>query len=47
MLQQLWRAVAQRAATAAAAVSDARPTNEKLPADGPRALKILRDRSAR
>jgi hypothetical protein len=41
MLQQLWRAAAQRAAAAAAAVSDARATDEELPADGARALRVL------
>jgi hypothetical protein len=41
MLQQLWRATAQRAAAAATAVPDARAANEKLPADGARALKFL------
>jgi hypothetical protein len=42
MLQQLRRAAAQRAATVAAAVSDARATDEELPSDGTRALRILR-----
>jgi hypothetical protein len=42
MLQQLWRAAAQRAATAATAVQDARAANEELPADGARALNFLR-----
>jgi hypothetical protein len=42
MLQQLWRTVAQRAAAAATAVSDARAANEKLPSDGARALNFLR-----
>jgi hypothetical protein len=41
MLQQLWRAAAQRAAAAAAAISDARAADEELPADGARALRIL------
>jgi hypothetical protein len=41
MLQQLWRAAAQRATATAAAVSDARATDEELPADGARALKLL------
>lgn len=40
VLQQLWRAAAQRAATAATTVSDARAANEKLPSDGARALKF-------
>ena len=42
VLQQLWRAAAQRAAAAATAVSDARPADEELPALGSRALKFLR-----
>jgi len=42
VLQQLWRAAAQRAAAAATAVSDARPADEELPAHGSRALKFLR-----
>jgi hypothetical protein len=42
MLQQLWRAAAQRAAAAAAAISDAGATDEELPADGAGALRILR-----
>jgi hypothetical protein len=42
MLQQLWRAAAQRAAAAATAVPDARAANEELPADGTRALNYLR-----
>jgi hypothetical protein len=42
MLQQLWRASAQRAAAAATAVPDARAANEELPADGARALNYLR-----
>jgi hypothetical protein len=41
MLQQLWRAAAQRAAPAGAAVSDARAADEELSADGPRALNFL------
>jgi hypothetical protein len=41
MLQQLWRATAQRAAAAATAVPDARAANEELPADGTRALNFL------
>jgi hypothetical protein len=41
VLQQLWRAAAQRAAAAATAVPDARATDEELPADGAWALKIL------
>jgi len=41
-LQQLWGTAAQRAATAATAVPDARTTHEELPADGTRSLKILR-----
>jgi len=41
VLQQLWRAAAQRAAAAATAVSDARAADEELPSDGTRALKIL------
>jgi hypothetical protein len=42
MLQQLWRAAAQRAAAAATAVPDACAADEELPADGARALKFLR-----
>jgi hypothetical protein len=42
MLQQLWRAAAQRAAAAATAVPDARAANEELPAHGARALKSSR-----
>ena len=42
MLQQLWRAAAQRAAAAATAVQDARAANEELPPDGTRALNFLR-----
>jgi hypothetical protein len=42
MLQQLWRAAAQRATAAAAAVSHARAADEELPADGARALRIFR-----
>jgi len=42
MLQQLWRATAQRAAAAAAAISHARATDEELPSHGARALRILR-----
>jgi hypothetical protein len=41
MLQQLWRATAQRATAAASAVSDARATDEELPSDGARALNAL------
>jgi hypothetical protein len=41
VLQQLWSAAAQRAAAAATAVPDARATDEELPADGTRSLKIL------
>jgi hypothetical protein len=43
VLQQLRRSAAQRAAAAATAISDARAANEELPADGARALRILRD----
>jgi hypothetical protein len=42
MLQQLWRAAAQRAAAAATAVADARAANAELSAHGARALKFLR-----
>jgi hypothetical protein len=42
MLQQLWRAAAQRAAAAATAVPDARAANAELPSDGARALNFLR-----
>jgi hypothetical protein len=42
MLQQLWRAAAQRAAAAATAVPDARAAHKELPADGARALNSLR-----
>jgi hypothetical protein len=42
MLQQLWRAVAQRAAAAATAVQDARAANGELPADGARPLNLFR-----
>jgi hypothetical protein len=42
MLQQLWRAAAQRAAAVATAASDARAANAELPADGAGALRILR-----
>ena len=42
MLQQLWRAAAQRAAAAATAVPYARAANEELSSDGARALRILR-----
>jgi hypothetical protein len=42
-LQQLWRAAAQRAASAATAISNARAANEEFPADGARPLKFLRD----
>ena len=42
MLQQLWRAAAQRAAAAATTVEDARAANEELPADGPRPLNFFR-----
>jgi len=42
MLQQLWRAAAQRATAAAAAVSDARAAHEELSAHGARALNFLR-----
>jgi hypothetical protein len=41
MLQQLRRAVAQRAAATAAAVPDARAADEELPADGARALNFF------
>jgi hypothetical protein len=41
-LQQLWRAAAQCATAAAAAIPDARAANEELPADGARALNFLR-----
>ena len=41
MLQQLWRAVAQRAAPAASAVPNARAAHEKLPANGARTLNDL------
>jgi hypothetical protein len=40
MLQQLWRAAAQRAAAAAAAVPDARAADEESPADGARTLNF-------
>jgi hypothetical protein len=42
MLQQLWRAAAQRTAAAAAEVSNAGAANAELPADGARALKFWR-----
>jgi len=42
MLQQLWRAAAQRAAAAATAVPDARAANAESPSDGARALNFLR-----
>jgi len=41
MLQQLWRAAAQRAAAAAIAVPHARAANEELPPDGARTLSFL------
>jgi hypothetical protein len=41
MLQQLWCATAQRAAAAAAAISDACAANEELSADGARTLKFF------
>ena len=41
MLQQLWRAAAQRAAAAAAALPDARAADEELPSDGARTLKFF------
>jgi len=41
MLQQLWCSTAQRAASAAAAVSHARAADEELPSDGARTLKFF------
>jgi len=46
MLQQLWRAAAQRAAAAATTVPDARAAHEELPPDGAGALKFLRGSGA-